>query len=139
MMRLLALVLAGVWALAGWRNLPQLDHGTGAAAGFVMATSILLAFWAGTRLQRDQNRATAVASAEATAVAAVTAQTTSTAAVNVNVFTPNDAARASARHNLRDPLENAPWLQGAHRRPDLDDSGDAYSVALEDVAEIEYQ
>ncbi len=131
MSRVLALVLGVVWALAGWRNLPQLEHGTGQAAGFVIGSSILFAYWAGTRRQRELNLATATASAEATAVAAVTASTSSSSSVNVFVASPATAAPARARAARFELLEDAPWMVGAHRAAEIEE--DALSVALEDV------
>lgn len=132
MSRVLALVLGVVWALAGWRNLPPLDHGTAAAAGFVMASSIGLAYFAGTRRQRDLNRATATASAEATALASVAAVTSSAASVNVFVASPATVAPArAARAERYALLEDAPWMVGAHRAAEVEE--EAFAVALEDV------
>lgn len=132
MTRAVALVLGVVWALAGWRNLPPLDHRSAVAVGFVMASSIGLAYFAGTRRQHDVNRATAIASAEATALASVAAVTSSSSSVNVFVASPATAAPArAARAERYALLEDAPWMVGSHRAPELEE--EAFSVAFEDV------
>lgn len=129
MSRVVALVLGVVWALAGWRNLPPLDHRSASAVGFVVASSIGLAYFAGTRRQRDLNRATAIASAEATAVASVVAQTTASSSVNVFVASPESVSHArAARYAV---LDDAPWMVGAHRTLEVEE--DALAVAMEDV------
>ena len=132
MSKFLALALGVTWALAGWRNIPPLEHRAGAAAGVVVASSIALAYFAGCRRQREMNLAVATASAEATAVATVTAATSSSSSVNVFVASAESAAPArSARAQRYALLEDAPWMVGTHRAAEVEE--DALACALEDV------
>lgn len=133
MSKLFALAAGIVWGLAGWRNVPQLAHPQGAALGFIVATTIGLAFLGGTRWRKDGVRAEAFASAEATATASVMANTSASSAVNVFVASPDSVV--AARSQRYAALDDAPWMVGAQQRPDLEDS-DAMQVALEDAMEV---
>jgi hypothetical protein len=131
--KLFALAAGIVWALAGWRNVPQLAHPQGVALGFIVATTIGLAFLGGTHWRRDGLRAAAFAAAEATATASVMANTSSSSAVNVFVASPDSVVASRAQRY--GALDNAPWMVDAQARPDLEND-DAMQVALEDAMEV---
>lgn len=137
--RLVVAVMAAVWVLAGWRNLPPLAHGQAAAAAVVIASCIAGAYWVGVSRQRSGNLAVAVASAEATAMASVTSSTESRSSAAVNVFVASPQSAAQARMARSGLMDDAPWMVGAHRRFEVEEGDDCLESAMLDVQhEAEY-
>lgn len=124
------------WALAGWRNMPRLEHPQAAAAGFMVAVSVWLAYWAGTRTQRSKAVAAAVARAEAAALAVAQGGAAASDARAQVVVINNPVAGGRHAAEAAVGLDAAPWLIGAHRAIDLDET-EALQVAWEDITEPE--
>lgn len=125
-------VLVCGWVFAGWRNLPRIPHPYAPAAGAVIASCMLLAYWAGTRRRRDEAVAVAVARAEAKALAAVKATQTNTQQVAV-ILDPNLGA---ARRGEVLGLDSAPWLAGAHTAAEIEET-DAVQSMMDDIRDAE--
>lgn len=132
MFRLIAWVMAGAFAVSGWRNLPPLPQPTAGAAGLSIAGCVLLAYYAGTRRKRDQAVAVAVARAEARAAARSSAA--ATAVNHVQVVVPQFGARAAGAAAFG--LDEAPWLIGTQRAVEVEEN-EALEAALADALDAE--
>jgi hypothetical protein len=108
--KIAAVLMAGAWAFSGWRNMPRLEQPYPAAAGVVIATCILGAYWAGTRhaagkvIARAVAQADARADAQAAAVAGARASNRTYVVVN-----PAEGARARGAAEFGNPE----WIGGA--------------------------
>lgn len=135
---LLTVVLGCAWVFAGFRNLPRLSHPSAAAVGLVVGVCLLLAYRAGRRSVSDSAIASAVARAEASALAAARSRAESSSAAQANVFVNLDPAQGARAAGAATGLDSAPWLVGAHRRAEVEDS-EAVELALEDVHGLEVE
>lgn len=129
--RLLVICFGIGWAFAGFRNLPRLPQPYAAAAGVIVASSLALAYWAGTRRRRDSAVAAAVAKAEAHAAAVANVASSARSDVTTNVIVV-DPERGAQRAGASLGLADAPWLVGRHRTIELDET-EALDAALEDA------
>lgn len=129
MFRLMAGAVAVAWALAGWSNLPRLEHPSAAAAGLAIGGCCLLCYLFGARNTRASAEASAWAHAEAraAAIASSTSAATSTAQVAV-VISPELGARVAGQNRVSG-LDAAPWMIGATRDPELEQDWIEQSVA----------
>lgn len=111
-------VVAGVFAIAGWRNLPPLEDPSAGAAGLVLGGLVVLAYRLGRRSVSAEAVATAVASARAESAAAAHAGAQAASNVIVNV---GAGAAAVAAAEFGSPS----WL--GEVRPDVEqlDGSDA--------------
>lgn len=130
MFRLLAGAIAVAWALAGWRNMPRLEHPQATAAGLAIGGTVWIAYWLGAKQTSATANASAWAKAEARAAAIAASTSAAAATSNVNVvFAPELGARMAGEARLTG-LESAPWMVGATRDAELEQ--DFLVQALED-------
>lgn len=122
------------WSLAGWENMPRIERPYSGAAGFVIGVGLLAAYWCGTRTKRSKAVAQAVASAHAEAVAQAQGGAAESSAQAQVLVINNPSIGAREAGSAAVGLDRAPWLQGAHRSIDLDET-EAIETALQDVSE----
>ena len=111
MLRLIVAVVAAAWAVAGWKNLPRLDHPSNIAAGLAIAGTCGVCYWCGRALTRNSAYASARASAIATARAAADAKSNAQAAAAINVFMAGPEGGTAGSVPLAvQGLDDAPWI-----------------------------
>jgi hypothetical protein len=108
MFRLIGGAVGIAWALAGWANLPRLDHPQATAAGLAIGGTCVLSYFLGARQTRVSAEASAWAKAEARAAAIASSTSTSNAQVAV-VLSSELGARVQGEKRLAG-LECAPWM-----------------------------
>jgi hypothetical protein len=128
MFRLIGGLTGVAWALAGWANLPRLDHPQATAAGLAIGGTCLLSYFLGARQTRVSAEASAWAKAEARAAAIASSSSSSSAQVAV-VISSELGARAAGQERLSG-LESAPWMVGAVRQDDIEQ--DVVAQMIED-------
>lgn len=111
MFALVAALSAAAWAFAGWRNMPRLADPSASAAGVMMAGSVLMAWWAGTRHAAAKVIGRAVASAEARAESRAQSASAATAdARQVVIVNATEGARAVGAAEYG--TGGLPWVTG---------------------------
>lgn len=130
MFRLIGGAVGVAWALAGWANLPRLDHPQATAAGLAIGGTCLLSYFLGARQTRVSAEASAWAKAEARAAAIASSSSTSTSAAQVVVAINSEhGARVQGQERLVG-LESASWMIGA--APQVDVEQDVVAQMIED-------
>ena len=130
MFRLIGGAVGIAWALAGWANLPRLDHPQATAAGLAIGGTCLLSYFLGARQTRVSAEASAWAKAEARAAAIASSTSTSTSQAQVVVaINAENGARVQGQGKLAG-LESAPWMIGAV--PQVDVEQDVVAQMIED-------
>lgn len=109
MLRIIAVAIACVWAWAGWKNMPRLEHPQSTAAGLAIAVSCLVSWWVGVSGARASARAEAYARADARAAARSESRSQAAAAVNLYMGVPSEIREQSVPLAGRG-LESAPWI-----------------------------
>lgn len=140
-LRLGAVLMAMAWALAGWANLPRLDHPQASAAGFAIGGTVFVAYLFGSRSTAASAMATANARAEAHAAALAHSASASSSSAQVAVVISSELGASAAGARQFSGLEAAPWMVGATRDPELEQDFLAQSLADGDTvadAEGEY-
>lgn len=134
MFRLVAVAMAVVFAIAGWRNLPPMTDQVSSAAGFTLAACVLIAYWMGRRSTRAHAVAQATASARAEAAAAAHAGAQSLAQVVV-VTGDGHGAREAAQRAFGQPS----WVGARQVGHEQLEGSDAYQSIADELADYQEQ
>jgi hypothetical protein len=128
MFRLIGGAVGIAWVLAGWANLPRLDHPQATAAGLAIGGTCVLSYFLGARQTRVSAEASAWAKAEARAAAISSSSSSSQAQVAV-VINAENGARVQGQGRLSG-LESAPWMVGAVPQSEIEQ--DVVAQMIED-------
>lgn len=129
MFRLIGGAVGVAWALAGWANLPRLDHPQATAAGLAIGGTCVLSYFLGARQTRVSAEASAWAKAEARAAAIASSSSASTSQAQVAVVINSElGARIQGQERLTG-LEAAPWMIGAVPQVDVEQDVVAQMIA----------
>lgn len=130
MFRLIGGAVGIAWALAGWANLPRLDHPQATAAGLAIGGTCLLSYFLGAHQSRASAEASAWAKAEARAAAIASSSSASSSNAQVAVVISSElGARVQGQQKLTG-LESAPWMVGASRQEEVEQ--DVVAQMIED-------
>jgi hypothetical protein len=125
-------IMAGAFALAGWRNMPRLDQPSASAAGLVIGICLVLAYNLGARSTRASAMAVATARAEAHATALAQG---GSARSTVNVVIADGGRRAARAEHAA--LDDLPWIDYSAQPVASELPQDVIESMTEDVRDVE--